>query len=85
MALEKQVLSSKCVLTLFWKVGVQNGSNSVDFLLHLDDILESSRCQRNWGKVLFPTVDGSEIRRSPVEVGSLSHDLQGFIYPRWLG
>ena len=22
--------------------------------------------------------DGSEIRRSPVEVGSLSHDLQGF-------
>ena len=26
-------------------------------------------------------VDGSEIRRSPVEVGSLSHDLQGFIHP----
>ena len=26
-----------------------------------------------------PTVDGSEIRRSPVEVGSLSHYLQGFI------
>ena len=24
------------------------------------------------------TVDGSEIRRSPVEVGSLSHYLQGF-------
>ena len=24
-----------------------------------------------------------EIRRSPVEVGSLSHYLQGFIYPRW--
>ena len=24
-----------------------------------------------------------EIRRSPVEVGSLSHDLQGFINPRW--
>ena len=23
---------------------------------------------------------GSEIRRSPVEVGSLSHDFQGFIY-----
>ena len=25
------------------------------------------------------TVDGSEIRRAPVEVGSLSHYLQGFI------
>ena len=25
------------------------------------------------------TVDGSEIRRSPVEVGSLSHYLQGFM------
>ena len=25
-----------------------------------------------------------EIRRSPVEVGSLSHHLQGFIHPRWL-
>ena len=30
------------------------------------------------------TVDGSELLRSPVEVGSLSHYLQGFIYPRWL-
>ena len=29
------------------------------------------------------TVDGSEIRRSPVEVGSLSHYLQGFLHPRW--
>ena len=28
-----------------------------------------------WGN---NTVDGSEIRRSPVEVGSLSHYLQGF-------
>ena len=27
------------------------------------------------------TVDGSEIRRSPVEVGGLSHDLPGFIHP----
>ena len=24
-----------------------------------------------------------EIRRSPVEVGSLSHYLQGFMHPRW--
>ena len=28
-------------------------------------------------------VDGSEIRRSPVEVGSLSHYLQGFMHSRW--
>jgi len=27
------------------------------------------------------TVDGSELRRSPVKVGSLSHDLEGFIHP----
>ena len=27
------------------------------------------------------TVDGSEIRQSPVEVGSLSHSLQGFKHP----
>ena len=25
-----------------------------------------------------------EIRLTPVEVGSLSYYLQGFIYPRWL-
>ena len=31
------------------------------------------------------TIDGSEILRSPVQVGSLSHRLQGFIHPRWLG
>ncbi len=31
------------------------------------------------------TVDGSfEILRSPAEVGSLSHYLQGFIHVRWL-
>ena len=30
------------------------------------------------------TVDGSEIRRSPVEVGSLSRNLEDFIHPRWL-
>ena len=26
----------------------------------------------------------AEIRRSPVEVGSVSHYLHGFIHPRWL-
>ena len=29
------------------------------------------------------TVDGSELRRSPVEVGSLSPYVQGFLQPRW--
>ena len=29
------------------------------------------------------TVDGSEVRRSTVEVGRLSHYLQGFVHPRW--
>ena len=31
------------------------------------------------------TVDGSEIRRSPVEVSSLSHlhIHKGFVHPRW--
>ena len=33
---------------------------------------------------LKDTVDGSEIIRSPVEVGSLSHYSWGFIHPRWL-
>ena len=32
----------------------------------------------------FDTVDGSEIRLSPVEAGRLSLYLQGFIHPRWL-
>ena len=36
------------------------------------------------GVPAYHTVDGSEIRRSPVEVGSLSHYLQGFVDPRWL-
>ena len=30
-----------------------------------------------------PTVDGSEIQRAPVEVGSLPHYLRGFKHPRW--
>ena len=33
---------------------------------------------------MYDPVDGSEIRRSPVELGSLSHYLQGSIHPRWL-
>ena len=37
------------------------------------------------GESVIP-VDGSEIRRSPVDVGSLSHYLQVFtIHLRWLG
>ena len=31
-------------------------------------------------KKIIHTVDGSEIRRSPVEVGSLSHYLRRFLY-----
>ena len=37
----------------------------------------------SWISSSRDTVDGLEIRRSPVEVGSLSHYLQGFIHPRW--
>ena len=36
------------------------------------------------GKKLCGTVDGSEILHPPVEVGSLSHYLQGILHPRWL-
>ena len=44
-----------------------------------------------WNIIIWPdiylsmngTVNGSEIRRAPVEVGSLSHYLQGFFNPRW--
>ena len=50
------------------------------------DDFPSSRFPRDVGIMShhrIHTVDGSEIRRSPVEVGSLWHYLQGFIYPRW--
>ena len=33
-----------------------------------------------WGR---DTVDGRNPVNSPVEIGSLSHYLQGFIHPRW--
>ena len=32
----------------------------------------------NPGTVMVGTVDGSEIQRSPAEVGSLSHSFSGF-------
>ena len=48
------------------------GKTQIDF--------EATHC---WYDFLeTPTVDGSEILRSPVEVGSLSHYLQGFIHPK---
>jgi len=34
-------------------------------------------------RVDVDTVDGSEIRKKPVEVGSLSHYFYGFIHPKW--
>ena len=46
---------------------------SILFRKHLRDV----PCTRD-------TVDGSEIRRSLVEVGSLPHDLQDIFTPRWL-
>ena len=36
------------------------------------------------GGIARVTVDGSEIRLSPVEVGGSSYCLQGFTHPRWL-
>ena len=47
-----------------------------DFLLRFCQLI-------NRASIRLGTVDGSEIRRSPVEVGSLSHYLLGFIHPRW--
>ena len=39
----------------------------------------------NWMEFLIDTVDGSEVRRSSVEVGSLPPSfLQCFLHPRWL-
>ncbi len=37
----------------------------------------------SWPINTYNTVDGSEIRPSPVEVGSLSHYLHYFWHPRW--
>ena len=37
-----------------------------------------------WSVLVYLPSDGSEIRRSPVEVGCLSHYLHGFIHPRWV-
>ena len=42
------------------------------------------KCVCKLKKILVDTADGSEIQRLPVEVGILSHYLQGFIHSRWL-
>ena len=39
--------------------------------------------QNNTPELIIPNVNGSEIRHSPVEVGSLSHYFQGVLHPRW--
>ena len=53
------------------------------FLLGVTRWRRTSRASRNTSSPTFVcnTVDGSEIL--PVEFGSLSHHLQGFIHPRW--
>ena len=53
----------------------------MDFLM--SKMMFFSQKSMDWNLEMTPTVDGSEIRRSPVEVGSLSHYLLGFIHPRW--
>ena len=52
----------------------QNGNLPPIFGVHIKKYLS---CHH------LDTVDGSEIRRSPVEIGTLSRDLQGFIHPGW--
>ena len=63
-------------------------SFSVAFCSHSYHFSAWQRCitqdTQNWKSNSRDTVDGSEIRHPPVEVGSLSHYLQGFIHPRWL-
>ena len=46
--------------------------------------MESETCLGKCRTSSRDIVDGSEILRSPVEVGSLSHCLHGFRHPRWL-
>ena len=48
-------------------------------------ILNSTRIQpKTWGLFgILPAVGGSEIRHTPVEVGSLPQHLQSFIHLRW--
>ena len=71
------------------KTSILNVQNSK----HLDPIswsLKSFRylTSRQFKPEIFPVPENywllmAEIWRSPVEVGSLSHYLQGFIHPRW--
>ena len=50
--------------------------------INLQNMLESQRCFKFRGRN-NNTVDGSEIRDPPDEVGNLSHYLEGFIHPKW--
>ena len=61
------------------KLGDPEASLTLDIFARTPVVLASSVNSGGVGT----TVDGSEIRRSPVEVGSSSHYLQGFIHPRW--
>ena len=49
----------------------------LDLFLALKKWGETSR---GWKSNFIMAVDGSEIRLSPVEIGSLSHYLHGFLY-----
>ena len=51
---------------------------------HFYQRLNATTSDRPDGFCLSDAVDGSEILRSPVEVGSLSHYSQGLIHPRWV-
>ena len=49
----------------------------------VESSLKNSKIRVAWAQRNELILLMEEIRRSPVEVGSLSHYLQGFIHPRW--
>ena len=87
MNIPSQVLESDLVWKHLYKWPFSTDDFGASSTFEIDSVGE--KCSRNailkQKDVIM--VDGNQKSgcHSPVEVGSLSHDLQGFLHPWWLG
>ena len=69
-----------CIEHIYWRDVYRTPWTITNWKKQLSQAYKTYMSSPTWNNWETPTVDGSEIQRSPVELGSLSHYLRSVLY-----